>query len=347
MYWMPADATGVPAIDAPVHLLEADPTPYDGKGRWAFRTANLRGRNFYAARGREARQIKSLLQALNPSALLCYYGEVALRTIDVADELGIPTVAYFHGGGTLQTNRWYRWSLMRRLHRFAEVVVVGEEERTWMLKAGLPPERVHVIPCGAATSQFQPAEQKHEGGVRFVIASRLVEQKGCHYSIAAFAEVAAAYPDASLDIYGDGPAHAELVRLVDSHHLTEQVTFHGLVDSATLARVLPDHDVFLQHSLDVEGFGVSIAEAMACGLPVVATSVGGIVDLVADGATGFLVAERDSSAMAQAMLRLTESATLRERMGHAARVRVVESFDAFALAGRLAQLVKQVGQLTE
>jgi glycosyltransferase involved in cell wall biosynthesis len=345
MYWMPADATSVPAIDVPVHVLHAEPTPYDGKGRWAFRAANLRGRNFYAARGKEAREIKSLLRALNPSALLCYYGEVALRTIDIAHELGIPTVAYFHGGGTLQTNRWYRWSLRRRLRRFGEVVVVGEEERAWMLKAGFPPERVHVIPCGAATSQFQPAERKSQGGVRFVIASRLVAQKGCHYSIAAFAEVAAACADASLDVYGDGPALAELVGLVDARRLTERVTFHGLVDSATLARDLPSYDVFLQHSLDVEGFGVSIAEAMACGLPVVATSVGGIVDLVADGATGFLVAERDTSAMARAMLRLAESAALRERMGRAARVRVVESFDASAMTRRLEQLVKRVGEL--
>ena len=61
MYWMPADAMDVPAIGAPVHVLDADPTPYDGKGRWAFRAANLPGRNFFAARGKEAREIKSLI----------------------------------------------------------------------------------------------------------------------------------------------------------------------------------------------------------------------------------------------------------------------------------------------
>jgi glycosyltransferase involved in cell wall biosynthesis len=179
------------------------------------------------------------------------------------------------------------------------------------------------------------------------MVSRLADEKGCKESIAAFAEVAANSRHASLDIYGDGPALSELVRLVEAHQLADRVTFCGHVDSATLATMLPRYDAFIQHSLGNEAFGVSIAEAMACGLPVVATSVGGIVDLVIDGTTGFLVAERDVPAMAQAMLRLTESTALRERMGRAARIRVVESFDATAMTSRLEQVVLRVGALSE
>jgi glycosyltransferase involved in cell wall biosynthesis len=179
------------------------------------------------------------------------------------------------------------------------------------------------------------------------MVSRLADEKGCRESIAAFTEVAATSRDASLDIYGDGPALNELVTLVEARQLADRVTFRGHVDSATLATMLPRYDVFIQHSLGDEAFGVSIAEAMACGLPVVATSVGGIVSLVIDGETGFLVAERDIPAMAQAMLRLTESAALRERMGRMARIRVVESFDATRMTSRLEQLVHRVGALPE
>jgi glycosyltransferase involved in cell wall biosynthesis len=271
---------------------------------------------------------------------------VALRTIDVAHRLGIPTIAYFHGDFAFKWNRWYRWSLRRRLRRFAEVIVVTEEERAWMLGAGVPPERVHVIPCGAATDVFVPGPERAPGGVRFVMASRLADEKGCKESITAFAEVASKSRDASLDIYGDGPARSELVSLVEAHRLADRVTFHGHVDSATLATTLPRYDVFIQHSLYREGAPVSIAEAMACGLPVVATAVGGNVDLVIDDETGFIVAERDVPAMAQAMLRLTERADLRERMGSAARIRTVESFDATRMTSRLEQLVQRVGART-
>jgi glycosyltransferase involved in cell wall biosynthesis len=344
MYWLPPEEDGAPLTSVPVHVLDAEPTPYDGRGRWALRVANLRGRNFYAARGREYCEIRRLIQSLNPSSLLCYYGEIALRTVDVAYELGIPTIAYFHGDFGFKRNRWYRWSLKRRLCRFAEIVVVTQEERTWMLRAGVPPERIHVIPCGAPTSLFLPTQERTLGAVRFVMASRLVEDKGCKESIAAFAEVASKSRDVSLDIYGDGPTRAELERIVETRQLAGRVTFHGHVDSATLAEALPRCDVFIQHSLEREGSPVSIVEAMSCGLPIVATSVGGNVDLLVDGSTGFIVAERDIPAMAQAMLRLTDSAALRETMGRSARSRAVESLDVAVLTSRLEQLVNRVSE---
>ena len=344
MYWLPPEEDGAPLTSVPVHVLDAKPTPYDGRGRWALRVANLRGRNFYAARGREYREIRRLIQLVDPSSLLCYYGEIALRTVDVAYELGIPTIAYFHGDFGFKRNRWYRWSLKRRLCRFAEIVVVTQEERTWMLRAGVPPERIHVIPCGAPTSLFLPTQERTLGAVRFVMASRLVEDKGCKESIGAFAEVASKRRDVSLDIYGDGPARAELERVVETRQLAGRVTFHGHVDSATLAEALPRCDVFIQHSLEREGSPVSIVEAMSCGLPVVATSVGGNVDLLVDGSTGFIVAERDIHAMAQAMLRLTDSAALREAMGRSARIRAVESLDVAVLTSRLEQLVNRVSK---
>ncbi len=345
LYWMPQGATAPPAVEVPVHVLDVDPTPYDGKGRWVFRASNLIGRNFYAARGKERRELRRLMLSTAPSSLLCYYGEVALRTIDVAHELGIPTVAYFHGDFGFKWNRWYRWSLQRRLGWFEHVVVVTEEERLWMLGAGVAPERVHVIPCGAPTAQFLPKEARTTGPTRFVMVSRLAEEKGCHESIAAFAELASEHPDASLDIYGDGPSLVDLTRLVARHRLTDRVRFCGHVDSATLARVLPQYDVFLQHSLFREGSPVSIVEAMACALPVIATSVGGNVDLVVDGVTGFIVAERDTHGMARAMIELANDEALRDRMGSDARRRAVELFDTSALTSRLEQLVESTSRL--
>ena len=342
LYWKPPGMQGLPEIGVPLHVLDADPHPYDGRGRWLGRVANLRGRNFYAALGDEVAEVRAVMQSLEPAVILCYYGEIALRTIDVADRLGIPVIAYFHGDFGFKHNRWYRWSLERRLGRFAEVVVVTEEERAWMLAAGAAPEHVHVIPCGGPTSQFLPRRHREPGGVRFVMASRLADEKGCRESIAAFEEVASAQGDATLDVYGDGPELADLRVLVDERGLADRVTFHGHVDSETLARELAHYDVFVQHSLYREGSPVSIVEAMACALPVVATTVGGNVDLVVDGSTGFLVPERDVSAMALAMLRLASSSALRDQMGRRARVRAVESFDSDDMTIRLERLVASI-----
>jgi glycosyltransferase involved in cell wall biosynthesis len=347
MYWMPADAQATPQTSVPVDVLEAAPTPYDGRGRWRFRAANLSGRNFYAARGNEEIEIRQLISSLNPSAILCYYGSVALRIVDIAYELGIPTIAYFHGDfrWDLERNRWYRWSLSRRLERFAEIVVVNDEEKAWVLKAGAPPEKIHVIPCGASTAFFSPGGARHDGLVRFVMASRLAAGKGCAESIEAFARVARKSCDVSLEIYGDGPARTELEMLVATLHLSDRVTFHGHVNSAQLAEALPRCDIFIQHSLEREGSPVSIVEAMSCGLPVVATAVGGNVDLVADGSTGFIVAEKDVQTMAQSMARLAESERLRYEFGARARDRAVAFFDATVLTRRLEELVHKVSTL--
>jgi glycosyltransferase involved in cell wall biosynthesis len=342
MYWMPADAQSTPSTNVPIHVLNAAPTPYHGRGRWLFRAANLPGRNFYAARGKEKVEIQDLITSLKPSSILCYYGEIGLRIVDIAYELGIPTIAYLHGGSDLKQNRWFRWSFKRRLRRFAEVVVVNEEERAWMLDAGASPERIHVIPCGAPTRLFSPIEARHGGTVRFVMVSRLAEEKGCRESIEAFARVVTKRRDVSLDIFGDGPARTELEGLVTTLGLADRVTFHGHVESMELARALPRCDVFLQHSLGNEGSPVSVVEAMACGLPVVATSVGGNVDLIIDGSTGFIVPERDVQAMAQSMERLLDSETLRRQMGATARDRAVKLFDVSVLTGRLEELVKKV-----
>jgi glycosyltransferase involved in cell wall biosynthesis len=133
--------------------------------------------------------------------------------------------------------------------------------------------------------------------------------------------------------------------LVATLHLSDRVTFHGHVNSAQLAEALPRCDIFIQHSLEREGSPVSIVEAMSCGLPVVATAVGGNVDLVADGSTGFIVAEKDVQTMAQSMARLAESERLRYEFGARARDRAVAFFDATVLTRRLEELVHKVSTL--
>jgi glycosyltransferase involved in cell wall biosynthesis len=328
-----------PTAGISVQVLAGDPGPYDSAGRWLYRLRNLPGRNFYAAIGQERRELTELLRRERPALILCNFGDIAMRLLPVALGEGVPVVAYFHGDFLFVSNRWYRWSLGRCLRQLAAIVVVTQAERQWMLEHGASKDRVYVIPCGAPTDIFRPGVRK-SGAVRFVMASRLANEKGCDLSIKAFAALAADVPGAELQIYGDGPARGDLQNLVDVLGLTERVFFHGYVDERRLAEALPSCDVFIQHSLRKEGSPVSIVEAMACGLPVVATPVGGITDQVVEGKTGLLVAERDVRGMAAAMRRLACNSELRMSFGHAGRQRAVEMNDSSLQTRRLEQVLR-------
>jgi glycosyltransferase involved in cell wall biosynthesis len=344
MCWKCHRTESNPKPAASIFTIDNDPAPFDGRKRWLYRLANLRSGNFYAALGQERRKVRELIDSLRPSSILCYDGTIALKLIDIAEEVKLPLIAYFHGDLGFFRNRWYRWSLKARSHRFAAVVVVSQQERAWMSRHGVPDDRLHVIPCGAPTGTFLPKDHGRSGAVRFVMASRLAEEKGCKESILAFAELASLRRDVSLYVYGDGPERASLGELVQARGLGQLVHFHGYVNEQALAAALPKCDVFIQHSLRREGSPVSIVEAMSCGLPVVATAIGGIVDQIVEGDTGFLVPENDILAMSRAMLQLAEDPMLRERLGRKARRRAVEFFDSANMNRRLQQLILDVNR---
>jgi glycosyltransferase involved in cell wall biosynthesis len=340
--WKRFNTATYPASNVSVRVLAQDPTPYEGGSRWWYRLRNLPGRNFYATVGQERRQLTELVREKHPAVILCYFGEVAMRLLPVALSEGIPLVAYFHGDFQFLINRWFRWSLHRCLPRFAAIIVVTEAERDWMLTHGVPADKIHIIPCGAPVEVFRPRYDKPNGPVRFVMVSRLVIGKGCDFSIRAFARIGFDLPGSELHIYGDGPARQDLERLVEAQGLKSRIFFHGYVEEQQLAGALASYDIFIQHSLWGEGSPVSIAEAMACGLPVVATPIGGITDQIVDGKTGLLIPERDVQGMAAAMLRLACDSELQRSFGQNARDRAVKLYDSSGQTRRLEQLLLAV-----
>jgi len=125
-------------------------------------------------------------------------------------------------------------------------------------------------------------------------------------------------------IIGDGPRRAELLSEIKRHGLEQTVELVGERDD--IAELLSTADIFVLSSAS-EGMPISIIEAMAAELPVVATAVGGIPELIVDGETGFLVPARDSSALAHALGCLVADPALRRRQGKAARARAEREFD--------------------
>jgi len=166
-------------------------------------------------------------------------------------------------------------------------------------------------------------------------AGRLVGIKGIAFLIDAFALVSKTFPDVRLEIAGTGPESQALESQVKRLGLEHRVRFLGWVNQldATFAR----WEIFAQPSL-TEGFGLSILEAMANGLPVVATSVGGIPELVSDHVTGLLVPPGEPQAFASAVEHLLRDSDRARAMGERGRDRARHEFSASLMASRMQTL---------
>ena len=192
------------------------------------------------------------------------------------------------------------------------------------------PDAVVIYP-GIDANGFAMARKRH-AGVVIGTACRLELVKGLGYLLESIAILAPQFSDLRLEIAGDGSLLAKLE--AGSHRLgiSDSVSFRGWQED--LAQVMAGWDIFALPSLD-EGFGFAALEAMAAGLPVVATNVGGLPELVVDGQTGWLVPARDPASLADCLRRLIADAEKREAMGAAGRQRAQRDFP-------LSRMVEQI-----
>lgn len=314
--------------------------------RWKDRASKLPSRNFLRGSAKEERQLHDLLVKQRPDVILCHFGYVALRVLPVARKLGIPVVAHFHGLdlSAMLSGRWYRWSLKKQVQRFDQDIVVGSHQAKLLDSYGLGEDKVNLIPCGVPTDLFNPVQRPNREDVRFIQVSRIVPWKGIEEGIRAFAHVNQVLPNTRLVLVGDGLQFDQIKQLVGDLNLHQVIEFTGPLPPEEVVRKLQDSDIFIHHSLTYhtgwcEGFGVSIAEAAAMSLPLVVSRSGGIPDQVVDSQTGFMVEERNVQAMADAMLKLAESAELRMQMGQAGRQRMIDHFDTSRQIKKLEQVL--------
>ncbi len=258
---------------------------------------------------------------------------------------GVPVVVEtFHGTllagyyspAVTRVLAWVERWLARRMDA---VVAVSPAVARELAAAGVAPEdRVHVIPLGLDLERFlgeglRPTLRRalalSEEVPLIGTVGRLVPIKGLDTFVAAAALIRRALPAAHFVIVGEGALRATLARRVGAAGLSGQVHFLGW--RRDLEALYPDLDLVMLTSLN-EGTPVSIIEAMAAGRAVVATAVGGVVDVIEDGVTGLLVPPRDTSALAAAALSVLSDPDRRRRMGAAARAAVVPRYSAGRLA---------------
>jgi len=220
------------------------------------------------------------------------------------------------------------------LKRRDRVIGVGEAVRRALIgNEGIRAERVAVIYNGVDLAPFQRAAPQREavqheigaatGGPVILQVARLDYLKDHATALRMLERVVQVRPEARLVLVGDGPEQGKIEALVQQLRLAPYVRFLGL--RTDVARLLSAADIFLLSSIS-EGIPLTLIEAMAAGLPVVATQVGGVAEVVVDGETGLLAPSGDDGALAEKVLRLADSPDLRRDLGVRGRERAQALF---------------------
>jgi glycosyltransferase involved in cell wall biosynthesis len=201
--------------------------------------------------------------------------------------------------------------------------------------AGVKPTVVYPgVPIPRRPGTGERADDAARGNV-IGVAGRLIRLKGIVYLIRALSLIRAEFPAVQLEIAGDGPERGSLEREAASLGLAGRVKFLGW--QSEMAPILARWAVYAQPSVE-EGFGISVAEAMAAGLPVVATSVGGLPEAVEDGKTGWLVPPRDSGALAERLACLLRDSDQRRAFGARGRERASELFSDTRMVSEISKI---------
>ena len=231
--------------------------------------------------------------------------------------------------------------LERRCLRRADAVVVLTDRAAAAVRAdGIPGARVHTIPSGFDPGLFAQAHEDVLPGTprpRIGYVGRLAPQKRADVLVEAFGRM---HRPASLVLVGDGPDRDLVERLVAHSPARDRIAMTGFVSHSAVPAVLAALDVLVLPSA-YEEMGSVLTEAMAAGLPVVASDVGGIPDVVQHGSTGLLVPPLDVDALAAALDRLVGDPVLRDRLAAGARAHA-GSYAWPRLAARVAAVYSRV-----
>ena len=256
-----------------------------------------------------------------------------------------PVVATFHTGTVRSRLYDLAAPLLRRVDRriSVKIAVSRVAERTAAARIG---GSFEIVPNGADVARFTGAEHADLGsGTKLLFVGRLDERKGFPTAVGAFARLASERPDLRLIVVGDGPQRTAVAAL--PAEVRARVTLLGAIPNVELPPFVSACDLFLGTSVGGESFGMVLVEAMAAGLPVIASDIPGYDEVVRDGVEGLLVPPRDPGAVAAAATTILDDPALAARLAAGGRERAAE-FDWDVVAARLEELYARaisIGQL--
>lgn len=215
---------------------------------------------------------------------------------------------------------------------------VCEYNTAALVSLGVPRRKIEVVRCGVRSEQFAPSN-RGQRRIDIICVGRLHPVKGTRFLLEAAGRLATRINDLRVCIVGDGDERSKLEDYAQQLALDRIVEFKGVRSQDEIAALLDDAKLFCLPSLG-DSIGVAIMEAMAMGLPVVATRVKGIPELVADGESGYLVPPADSKGLAERIEYLLQDGELRGRMGMVGRAIIQDRFDQHREVRRLLAVMK-------
>lgn len=290
---------------------------------------------------RQRQRTQTLRTALlrdDPQVVISFVDSMNVAALLALSGSGVPLIAAEHTDPR-RHRIGLRWSWLRRWYypRASRVVLLTADVRDWALRLW-PRWRAVAIP-NAVESDGGAGGRPEGSGPRTLLAmGRLGPEKGFDILLEAFARLAPGFPDWQLRIYGEGGERARLEALIDRLGLAGRAHLPGIVRRP--GDFLAQADVFAVPSR-YEGFSMVLAEAMALGVPAVATACSGPAAIIRDGIDGLLVPPEDPAALAQALARLMLDGDERRCLG-ARAVEVAERFSPERIVGQWQSLIESV-----
>ncbi|MDL2124887.1 MAG: glycosyltransferase [Deltaproteobacteria bacterium] len=237
--------------------------------------------------------------------------------------------------------------LMNRIKRIVilksdALTVVSRSMRKEVTRLGANHESVHVIPMGTdLKNRFVPPEtRQNKGSLLFV--GRLVEKKGLRYLIDALPLILKKHPQTSLRIAGDGPEKGTLQSQSKRLGISDHVRFLGAVKNESLPALYQESNVVVFPSVDREGFGLVLVEALGCECATVVTDLPAMKDIIIDGKTGFVVPQKNVQKLAEKIVSLLDDPEMSRSVGKEGRRFVVERYDWDEIARQYAALIESI-----
>lgn len=300
-------------------------------------------------RFREAAYLGQRLKRVRISHVHVHFAGLASRTAWWLKRLfGITYSFTGHANDIFCPKPDQRVGLGDLVHEASFIVVVSDFGANW-LRRGFPDSahKIHRIYNGLDLSVFKSAMPEHNP-VRLLSIGRLIEKKGFRFLIEACHLLRSSRLPFVCQIVGEGPERDRLEKLIRQHHLSDMVQLTGPLPQTKLVEILAQCSIFVfpaihDSSGDTDNLPTVLIEAMASRLPIVATEIAGIPEIVQHNENGLLVAEKDPAGLAQAIRAMAGDEAMLERFGRASRRIAEEKFALSHTVGELKKLFSQSG----